>query len=113
MEVRVLGSYGSRVPGHQTSCFLIDRRLAIDAGGLTGMLQVQEQIDIDHVLISHAHLDHIYDLAFLVDNVMASRHQPLQIWAPEQVLAVLRQHLFNDQIWPDMSSIQINGCPVM
>lgn len=113
MEIRVLGSYGSRVPGHQSSCLLIDRCLALDAGGLTGILDVGEQLAVDHVLISHAHLDHVYDLAFLVDNVASSRQTPLRIWAPVEVLAVLRQHLFNGQIWPDMTDVFINGCRVM
>ena len=113
MDVRVLGSYGSRVPGHQTSCLLVNESLVVDAGGLTGTLSVAEQVAIDHVLISHAHLDHVYDLAFLVDNVMALRKEPLRIWAPDQVLEVLQAHLFNDRIWPDMSRVRLDGHPVL
>lgn len=113
MNVRVLGSCGSRVPGHQTSCLLIDGHVAVDAGGITAKLSVEEQSGIDHVLISHAHLDHICDLAFLADNVMARRTSPLRVWAPEEVLAVLHRNLFNDQIWPDLTRLDLKGFPVL
>ena len=113
MKVRVLGSCGSRVPGQQTSCLLIDEQVIVDAGGITAKLSVEEQAGIDHVLISHAHLDHVYDLAFLADNVMARRTEPLRVWAPEEVLEVLHRNLFNDQIWPDLTSLRLSGFPVI
>lgn len=113
MEVRVLGSYGSRLPGHQMSCLMVDRNLVLDAGGLTGVLSVEEQSAIDHVLLTHAHLDHVYDLAFMIDNVLTLRSEPLQVWAPEPVLDALRAHLFNDQIWPDMSRVRYEGHQVL
>lgn len=113
MNVRVLGSCGSRVPGHQTSCLLIDEQVAIDAGGITAKLSVEEQAGIDHVLISHAHLDHVCDLAFLADNVMARRTVPLRVWAPQEVLDVLHRHLFNDQLWPDLTRLRRGGSPIL
>jgi len=113
VNVRVLGSCGSRVPGQQTSCLLIDEDVVVDAGGITAKLSVEEQATIDHVLVSHAHLDHVYDLAFLADNVMAMRTEPLRIWAPEEVLTVLQDNLFNDQIWPDLTQLRLHGFPVI
>ena len=113
MKVRVLGSCGSRVPGQQASCLLVDEQVVVDAGGITAKLSVEEQVGIDHVLISHAHLDHVYDLAFLADNVMTERTDPLRVWAPEEVLDVLHRHLFNDQIWPDLTRLRLSGFPVI
>jgi cAMP phosphodiesterase len=113
VNVRVLGSSGSKVPGHQTSCLLIDDNLVVDAGGITATLSVKEQTAIDNVLISHAHLDHVYDLAFLADNVMAERSEPLRIWAPEEVLTVLRENIFNDQLWPDLTRLRLHDFPVL
>ncbi len=113
MNVRVLGSCGSRVPGQQTSCLLINEQVIVDAGGITAKLSVEEQAAIDHVLISHAHLDHVYDLAFLADNVMARRNSPLRVWAPEKVLDVLHKNLFNDQIWPDLTRLRLDDFPVL
>jgi len=58
---------------------LIDEQVIVDAGGITAKLSVEEQAGINHVLISHAHLDHIYDLAFLADDVMAGRTDSLRV----------------------------------
>ena len=113
MNVRVLGSCGSRVPGHQTSCLLVDEQVVVDAGGITAKLSVEEQVGIDHVLVSHAHLDHVCDLAFLADNVMAKRTSPLRVWAPEEVLHVLHRNLFNDQLWPDLTRLRVGDFPVL
>lgn len=113
MNVRVLGSCGSRVPGHQTSCLLIEDEVVVDAGGITARLSVAEQVAINHVLISHAHLDHVYDLAFLADNVMADRTSPLRVWAPQEVLDTLRKNLFNDELWPDLTRLSLGDFPVM
>ena len=113
MKVRVLGSCGSRVPGQQTSCLLIDEQVIVDAGGITAKLSVEEQAGINHVLISHAHLDHIYDLAFLADDVMAGRTDSLRVWAPQEVLDVLHRNIFNDQVWPDLTRLRLSGFPVI
>jgi cAMP phosphodiesterase len=101
------------VPGQQTSCLLIEKHVLVDAGGVTAKLSVDEQANIDHVVISHAHLDHVYDLAFLADNGMAMRSSPLRVWAPAEVLNVLREHLFNDKVWPDLTQLEIGGFPVL
>jgi cAMP phosphodiesterase len=92
---------------------LIDEQVVVDAGGITAKLSVEEQTGIDHVLISHAHLDHVYDLAFLADNVMAIRTTPLRVWAPEEVLDVLHRNLFNDQLWPDLTRLKLGDFPVL
>lgn len=105
MEIRVLGSYGSRLPGFHTSSLLIDGRLLLDAGTVTSRLGLEEQLAIDDVLLTHAHLDHMVDLAFLVDNGLTLRGSPLRIWGPPQVLDSVHRHLFNDDVWPDFSRL--------
>jgi len=105
VEVRVLGSFGSRLPGIYTSSLLINDRMLLDAGTVTSSLRLEEQVAVDDVLLTHAHLDHMVDLAFLVDNVLTLRQLPLRVWAPEPVLAILRNHLFNDEVWPDFTRL--------
>ena len=41
---------------------LVDGKLAIDAGGLTTALTLEEQERIDAMIITHRHFDHIKDL---------------------------------------------------
>ncbi len=113
MKVRVLGCFGSRLPGRFTSGLLIDQHLLLDAGTIASSMPLEEQLQIDDILLTHAHLDHIVDLAFLADNVMSQRKKPIRIWAPEPILDALRQHLFNDFVWPDFTKIPTPESPIV
>ncbi len=113
MKIRVLGSYGSRLPGHHTSCLLLNGKLLLDAGTVTATLSLTEQLAIDDVLLTHAHLDHMVDLAFLADNVLTLRRSPLRIWAPAPVLDSLHRHLFNDEVWPDFTRLPTPQAPTL
>jgi cAMP phosphodiesterase len=113
MDIRVLGSDGSTIPGHHTNSLLVNGSLLIDAGTVTSILTLEEQAAVSDVVITHAHLDHVVDLAFLVDNGFARRRTSLRVWAPQQVLDTLHSHLFNDLIWPDFTRILSAGVPAL
>jgi len=113
MDIRVLGSYGSRIPGHHTCSLLVNGSLLVDAGTVTSILTLEEQVAITDVVITHAHLDHVVDLAFLVDNGFTLRSTPLKVWGPQEVLDTLHRHLFNDLIWPDFTRILVSGVPAL
>ena len=68
MELRVIGCHGGETPRHRTSAFVVDDRIAIDAGSLTSGMELKAQCALEAVLVSHAHLDHIRDLATIADN---------------------------------------------
>lgn len=105
MELRILGCHGGETPKHKTSSFLLDGRIAIDAGAVTSMLTLEEQRGIEAVLVSHAHLDHIRDLATLADNRCQQGAPTLTIAGVPATIRVLREHFFNDLLWPDFSRI--------
>ena len=68
MNIRVLGAFGSEGPGQRPSAFLVNDRTLVDAGSVSGGLTHAEQIAIEHVLLTHAHLDHVVGAAFTPDN---------------------------------------------
>jgi cAMP phosphodiesterase len=113
MHIRVLGSFGSRLPGFHTSSLLLNQTLLVDAGTITAVLTQDEQMAIEDVLLTHAHLDHTLDLTFLVDNIMPFRSRPLRIWAPQPVLDDLHRHLFNDATWPDFTRLPSRQAPIL
>ena len=112
MKIRVLGCHGAKIPGFNTSCFLIDDTLLLDAGNIASVLDFEQQAAIDNILLTHAHLDHIIDLAFLADNVFTMRARPVRIWGPAEVLEAVRRHVFNNEIWPDFSRIKAGDAPI-
>lgn len=113
MKVRVLGADGSVAPGYQTTSFLLNQNILIDAGSAATSLSFVEQRKIDHIFISHAHLDHVKDICFLADNVFAYRRKPIELISTFEILDVLRKHLFNNSLWPDFTTISNGHCPIL
>jgi len=89
----------------QTTCYLLDDTVLIDAGTGLGTLSLEAMERINHVVLTHAHLDHIACLPLLIDSVAAMRTEALQVWALPEVIDVLRAHIFNNQVWPDFTVI--------
>jgi cAMP phosphodiesterase len=67
----------------------------------------------DNILISHTHLDHIKDLAFLCDNCFGMREVPFQVWSHKTVKGLIQGHLFNNSIWPDFSKLPTEKKPTI
>jgi len=113
MDLTVLGCHGGETPKHRTSSFLINGVLALDAGAITSQLSLPEQARIQSVLVSHAHMDHIRDLATLADNRCQQGGPTLEIVGTADTLADLRAHFFNDRLWPDFTRIQTDRGPTI
>ncbi len=77
VDLRVIGCHGGETPKHRTSAFVVGGKLAIDAGSITSGMTVADQVALDACLVSHAHLDHVRDLATLADNRCQMRCAPL------------------------------------
>lgn len=59
MELRVLGCSGGIGGNLRTTSFLRDRDILIDAGTGVGELSLTELAMIDHVFLTHSHVNHI------------------------------------------------------
>ncbi len=105
MKLRILGCSGGIGGNLHTTSFLLDHDVLIDAGTGVNELSLTEVSMIDHVFLTHSHLDHIACLPFMVDSAWFMRDRPLTIYAIEETLDALRQHIFNWKIWPDFREI--------
>lgn len=113
MKVRVLGCSGAIARDCRTTSFLVDGDILVDAGTGVGDLTLQEMGAIDHVFLTHSHLDHVAALPLMLDAVGGQRAAPVQVHALPETIAALRAHLFNDVLWPDFSLIPTPACPFM
>ncbi len=113
MRVRALGVAGGEIPGRGLTSFLVDERLALDAGHLTASLSLDAQAALEAILLSHAHLDHVKDVAFLADNLVELRSRPLVVASVPPVLDAIRAHLLNDVIWPDFTRLPSTDAPIL
>ena len=105
MKLRILGCSGGISGDLRTTSMLLGHAVLIDAGTGVGDLSLDELSRIDHVFLTHSHLDHVTSIPFLVDTVGWMRNQPITVHAIEPTLEILRQHLFNWKLWPDFTQI--------
>ncbi len=114
MRLRVLGcSGGIGGPQLRTTSLLLDEDVLIDAGTGVGDLSLDQLARIDHVFVTHSHLDHVTSIPFLVDTVGGMRSSPLTVHATRATLDILRAHLFNWALWPDFTQIPSADAPYL
>jgi ribonuclease BN (tRNA processing enzyme) len=117
MILNVLGCSGAIAAGCKTTAFLLDGDVLIDAGTGVGDLALDELARIDHILISHSHLDHVLAIGLLADSVMRVRRAQgrgaICVHALPETLAALRTHIFNGVIWPDFTRLPSAEQPML
>jgi len=113
MKIEMLGVYGGQLPGKRLTNFRVNDNILVDAGAATSTLDLEAQTGIDHILVSHVHLDHIKDIPFLADNVIGRRKRPIEVIGEPAVIEALQAHFLNNTIWPDFSSIPSSDAPVL
>jgi len=113
MKVRVLGCSGAIAKDCRTTSFLIDDNILVDAGTGVGDMTLDEMRKIDHVFLTHSHLDHIAALPLMLDAVSSLRITPVMIYALPATIAALQTHVFNNVIWPDFSVIPTAEHPLL
>ncbi|MHB1093052.1 MBL fold metallo-hydrolase [Thiobacillus sp.] len=111
MKLTVLGCSGGIGSGRHTTCLKVDDDVLIDAGSGITTLDFEQLLAIDHVFLTHAHLDHVLGLPLLVDSIGDQRDGPVTVHALPDVLEVLSTHLFNWQLWPDFRKIPSAEAP--
>jgi ribonuclease BN (tRNA processing enzyme) len=104
-QLKVLGCSGGFGKGHATTSFLIDGNILIDCGTGVGTLELTELKLIDHIFLTHCHLDHIVSLPFLLDLVGVKRSKPIQVYANPYTIKAIQENIMNNQIWPDFTKI--------
>jgi len=103
-KIKILGAYGSKTFDKSMTCVQVDNNIIIDAGNIMGALGNSSKY-IDHIFLSHTHLDHIVDIPFLIDNFFSVRTKPLMIYGLKDTIEHIKKYLFNWDIWPDFSAI--------
>src|SRR4051812_24389035 len=102
MKLILLGTGGYfPTSRRQTACLILPEiGVVLDAG--TGMSRIgkylqTEQLDI---FLSHAHLDHISGLTYLVNLVPAAVLSRTPLHGNAEKLTAIREHLFAEPIFP-------------
>lgn len=105
MRLKVLGAYGNTDATHNLTGYLVDDKVAVDAGTMSSKLTLAQQSKIEVVYITHAHADHTRDLPHLILNRFHQDAPPLTLVAADMVMDELMKHYFNGRVWPDFSEL--------
>lgn len=114
MKIRVLGASGAKLPNHPLSSILIDEKILIDAGTICQFMDLNAQLQLETILITHIHFDHIADLPLLADNLVGIKNfHSLKVISSQENINYLKLHIFNNIIWPDFTKIPNPDNPVL
>jgi HD-GYP domain-containing protein (c-di-GMP phosphodiesterase class II)/ribonuclease BN (tRNA processing enzyme) len=105
--IKILGAYGNRGQNAQTTCIQVSKHSVIDAGNIIQGLGTDAKY-IDNIFLTHSHLDHIVDSAFLCDSFFQDRIGPIKIYGLKETLDIIKTNIFNWDIWPDFSKVNLS-----
>lgn len=104
--IKILGAFGSKGVNFNSTCLQVDRHILIDAGNILAGLGDDAKY-INHIFLSHSHLDHLIDIPFFIDTFFTHREIPLYIYGRQKTLDDLHQYILNNDIWPDFTKIEL------
>ena len=108
MRLHCLGTVGYHPNDKRhTSCyFLPESGILLDGG--TGLFRLGPYVEGDSldILLSHAHLDHVLGLTFMLDVLQERPIKTVRIWGESAKLDAIREHIFHDLIFPAPLSAQ-------
>lgn len=113
MKVTILGCSGGIGGDLRTTSMLVDDDILIDAGTGVADLSIDAMMAIDHIFVTHSHLDHIVCIPLLVDTVIGMREKHITVHATKETWQILKDHIFNWKIWPDFSAIPDETDPLL
>lgn len=107
-SIVALGAFGTKAKGYGTSSFYLNDKNVIDAGNLLVGME-EKSAKLDNIWLTHSHLDHICDIAYIIDNYFSSITKTITICGLPATIKAVKDHFLNDVIWPDFSKIKLEN----
>jgi len=102
MKLVVLGTAGYHPSDHRhTACLMIpEMGVVFDAG--TAAYRISDYLATDtlDIFLSHAHLDHIVGLTFLLDVLNGREMKHVRVYGEKEKLDAVSNHLFSEFLFP-------------
>lgn len=117
MKIQLLPSTfdgnGQATLEQRLTCFLIDDRVAVDAGSIAIALTNEQRTKVRDIIVTHPHMDHIASLPIFIDDLYPTLTEPMRIHATREVINLLERDVFNWNVYPRFSELKNNYGPVM
>lgn len=102
MQLVSLGTTGfhPNARRHTASYFIPEAGVALDAG--TGLFRLADHLATEyiHIFLSHAHLDHVSGLTYLIETFGVDAFDQVTIHGTADKLKSIRKHLFAPHLFP-------------
>lgn len=102
MSLELLGTGGFHPNGkRETACLMIpELGLVFDAGTAAYRIAKHLQTDSLDLFLTHAHLDHICGLTYLITLTLSKKVKEIRLHGRSQFLQTVSDHLFADGVFP-------------
>ena len=104
MKIKLLPSTidpdGNASPEQRLSCFVVDGRVALDAGSIAIGLTDEERQTVRDIIVTHPHMDHVATLPIYVDDLFNFLDEPLRVHATQEVCDLIVRDVFNGTVYP-------------
>ena len=108
MKLHCLGTAGYHPSAtRHTSCYFIpEASLVLDAG--SGLFRLEKLLDQEEIsiLLSHAHLDHVFGLTFFLDFIAVTPLRKIHVYGERAKLEAIQSHLFHELLFPVLPPIE-------
>ena len=111
MKLILLGTGGYYANDRRhTACLMVPEiGVVLDAG--SGMFRLREYVTTDRleIFLSHAHLDHVIGLTYLIDLIPVDQIQQVSLYGDPAKIAAVREHLFDEALFPVPPAFGLNA----
>jgi ribonuclease BN (tRNA processing enzyme) len=108
-----LNGAGQATPDQRLTCYVIDDRVAVDAGSIALSLTPEQRHSVRDIIVTHPHMDHIATLPIFIDDLFGELTEPIRIHATQEVIDALEQDIFNWTVYPRFSELSNDKSKVM
>ncbi|MCA1591806.1 MAG: 3',5'-cyclic-nucleotide phosphodiesterase [Acidobacteria bacterium] len=117
MKIKLLPStidaHGRANAEQRLSCFIVDERVAIDAGSIAIATSDAERAGVRDIIITHPHMDHVATLPIFIDDLFGTLTEPIRVHATEEVIRLLERDIFNGTVYPPFHTFSNKRTRVM